>query len=241
MFVWNASIWLDRALFGESHISHNWTLNYTIPWILECSWAGGSHHYLLPEQSHPFQKPTLCLPSIPDLLDEWNYIVRSFLSSVTKLKVYSQVASVCNVVLLNSVPCIQTPCVSSSSEQRNSELFLLWGFWLMLWTSVKKFEMFDLVHILEGSSGVILWQPQLYFLQWFYHHLLLSWDLGSSILHNFLPGMKRHLIGILVCISLMSNNLSFFSCVHWLSMLLCRMFISGYSLAFQLGYLFVFL
>lgn len=126
------------------------------------------------------------------------------------LKVYSQVASVCNVVLLNSVPCIQTPCVSSSSEQRNSELFLLWGFWLMLWTSVKKFEMFDLVHTLEGSSRVILWQPQLYFLQWFYHHFLLSWDLGSSIPHNFLPEMKRHLIGILVGISLMSNNLSFF-------------------------------
>lgn len=149
------------------------------------------------------------------------------------LKVYSQVASVRNVLLLNSVPCIQTPCVFSSSEQRNSELFLLWGFWLMLWTSVKKFEMFDLVQTLVGSSGVILWQPQLYFLQWFYHHFLLSWDLGSSIPHNFLPEMKRHLIGILVCISLMSNNLSFFSCVHWLSMLLCRMFISGYSLPFS--------
>lgn len=103
----------------------------------------------------------------------------------------------------------------------------------MLWTSVKKFEMFDLVQTLVGSSGVILWQPQLYFLQWFYHHFLLSWDLGSSIPHNFLPEMKRHLIGILVCISLMSNNLSFFSCVHWLSMLLCRMFISGYSLPFS--------
>lgn len=103
----------------------------------------------------------------------------------------------------------------------------------MLWTSVKKFEMFDLVQALEGSSGVILWQPQLYFLQWYYHHFLLSWDLGSSIPHNILPGMKRHLIGILVCISLMPDNLSFISCVHWLSMLLCRMFISGYSLPFS--------
>lgn len=213
MFVWNASIWLDRALFGESHISHNWTLNYTIPWILECSWSR-------------WQSPLSTSRTVSSF-PETHTLSSLYSRSVRRVELHSPVFSefcyqvkglfsgsvVRNVVLLNSVPCIQTPCVSSSSKQRNSELFLLWGFWLMLWTSVKKFEMFDLVHTLEGSSGVILWQPQLYFLQWFYHHLLLSWDLGSSILHNFLPGMKRHLIGILVCISLMSNNLSFFSCV----------------------------
>lgn len=53
-----------------------------------------------------------------------------------------------------------------------------------------------------------------------------------ALLTDILPGIKRHLIGILVCLSLMSNNLSIFSCVHWLSMLPLQN-ISVYSLPFS--------
>lgn len=60
------------------------------------------------------------------------------------------------------------------------------------------------------------------------------------LLTDILPWIKRHLIGILVCISLMSNNLSiFFMC----SLAFYAAFAEYFSLqsAFQLGYLFIFL
>lgn len=108
----------------------------------------------------------------------------------------------------------------------SSELFLLWGFWLMLWT-------FQLQGRIMTASMI--------FSTMSLPHFMLSWDLGSSTpdYHNCSYCWQpfclwwRGIYWDLGCISLVSNNLSIFSCVHWLSMLPLQSVYLVCSLAFS--------